>query len=246
MNLEEYAIMYDVEDDHWWYRTLRGILSNALRNAGLGPGSKILDVGCGTGANLAMLPKETQAVGIDFAPAAVHFCRQRGLHYTAAASALALPFADASFDAAFSCDVFCHKSIPNPVDALRETTRVLRPGGYVFLNLPAYPWLMSSHDAAVHTGQRFTRPQISQILRTCGLEAMKLTYWNTILFPAILPIRLWHKKFPPERSDLGDAVPSALNAAFTSLLRIEQALLRATSFPFGLSVFAVARRSGKG
>src|SRR5690606_4903565 len=100
----EYEVMYRVEDNHWWYDALRGVVGDALRKHGRGHG-RLLDAGCGTGANLAQLAGGYDAVGIDAAVDAIRFCRQRGLERTAAASVTDLPFPDDYFDVVISCDV---------------------------------------------------------------------------------------------------------------------------------------------
>jgi SAM-dependent methyltransferase len=70
----------------------------------------VLDLGCGTGRNLPLLPAGTRTVGLD-------------------PSAEALPFRDAAFDTVLSGLVFC--SVPDPRQGLREVRRVLRPDGQV-------------------------------------------------------------------------------------------------------------------
>ncbi len=246
MNLREYEIMYHVEDRHWWYIALRGVIEHYWRKRMSVSAPKVLDIGCGTGASLEWLPRGPRAgdcVGVDFSKEAVRFCRTRGLDRTACASALSLPFPPSTFDAALFCDVLCHRSIPDPVEALREIHAVLKPGGLLFMNLPAYQWLYSSHDVAVHTARRFTRGQTIALLRAAGFELLDTTYWNTVLFPPILLTRMWRKYFPPPESDLAGFHDGAANRLLSRFLGIERALLRLAPMPFGLSVFAVGRKA---
>ncbi|NDB77378.1 MAG: methyltransferase domain-containing protein, partial [Verrucomicrobia bacterium] len=67
----------------------------------------------------------------------------------------ALPFADASFDAVVSADVVCQ--VENPEAAAAEFMRVLRPGGVMVINVPAYRWMWSYHDDSCQTKHRYTR-----------------------------------------------------------------------------------------
>ena len=241
MNIEEYATMFSVEDTHWWYHGLRGMVRRARRRH-IGESARVLDAGCGTGAILAMLAQSARPVGVDLESAAIRFCRVRQQKMAAAASIVALPFADGSFDAAISLDVLCHRSIRDKRAPLREIARVLRPGGVLILNLPAYQWLYSSHDVAVHTDTRFTRRQAARLLVDCGYRVIESTYWNSLLFPPIVATRLWRKLFPPKGSDLASGGKGVSNAVFKAILGIERSLLWIMPMPLGLSLFIVARK----
>jgi len=241
MNRDEYAIMFRVEDRHWWYAGLRGML-DMVWNQYVPAGSSVLDVGCGTGANLSAFHGRFSLVGIDIAAEAVRLCRKRGEARTAVASATALPFADEAFDGVFSCDVLCHTSIADKSVALRELCRVVRQGGAVILNLPAYQWLYSSHDLHVQTDHRFTAGEVHALLIGCGLEPLRITYWNTLLFPVAAATRLWRKLKPRSASDLNGAALTGMNDVLIGILKLERAIFGTLPLPVGLSVLAVARK----
>src|ERR1044071_8511635 len=81
MQANEYRVMFEIEDDYWWYRGRRVLLRNLLARyapSGSSP-AMILDVGCGTGANLKVLQTYGDAVGIDMSEHALRFCRVRGI-----------------------------------------------------------------------------------------------------------------------------------------------------------------------
>ncbi|MEK7794580.1 MAG: class I SAM-dependent methyltransferase, partial [Candidatus Hydrogenedentota bacterium] len=184
--------------------------------------------------------REFRVTGIDFAAEAIAESERRDLSRLARASCAALPFRDESFDTAIMMDVLYHKGVPDKVGALREARRVLKPGGSLYLNVPAYEWLRSSHDRAIHTDQRFTRGEIVRLLREAGLSPTFTTYWNTLLFPAAAAVRLMRKGRAGGESDLGgDGGESRICAG---MLWIERRLIRVAPMPFGLSVFGVARR----
>lgn len=243
MNPHEYATMFAVEDGHWWYLGLRAMISGACRRHLTAVNPRILDAGCGTGATLQMLAQCGVPVGVDIAPLAVQLCRKRQQNLTAAASVLALPFDAATFDAAVSLDVLCHRAVTDKQAPLHEIARVLRPGGILILNLPAYQWLLSSHDAAVHNDTRFTKRQTRALLKNAGLTPVEATYWNSLLLPPIIAARLWRKIVPPAQSDLASGGQGPSNSLFQAVLAAERALLRLTPLPAGLSVFLVARKA---
>lgn len=249
MKQDEYALMFQVEDRHWWYRGLRALLGDMWRRHAGTHVRAVLDAGCGTGANMAYLSELAEQAtrgggpsftGLDFSPAAVGFCRSRGLERLAVGSVCELPYGDGTFDAVVSCDVLSHASIADKCRPLHEARRVLQDDGLLFLNVPAYQWLHSSHDVSVQMDRRFTAQEIRRLLTVSGLEPVEVFYWNSLLLPAIIPVRLWRKMFPPRHSDLDSA--AAESNLFTGVLAVERALRHVAPLPFGLSVFAVARK----
>ncbi len=239
MNRDEYGRMYAVEDVHWWYRGLRALtwqLWNALPDKPAGP---LLDIGCGTGGTLIGAP--VSGVGADMSPEALRFCRERGQRQLARADASALPFRDASFAGALMLDVLYHRAVVDPAAALLEARRVLKPKGVLIVNVPAYNWLLSSHDAAIHTARRFTRSELRALLATAGFRVERITYWNTLLFPAAAAVRLLRKSAARDTSDLANYRPGAVTRLLEGALGIERSCLRAADLPFGLSVIAIVR-----
>lgn len=245
MRPEEYEIMFHAETAHWWYRALRAVVEDGLRRHGVLHGA-ILDAGCGTGAMLHRLQARATATGMDFSPDALCFCRERNLARLARGSAMALPFGDASFDAVLFLDVLSHGGVRDPLIALREARRVLRPGGVVLVNLPAYAWLHSPHDTAVCTARRYTRKQCRDLLHAAGVEVLEAAYWNTALFPAAAAVRLVKRMMRQDSSDLGLASSGCVNQGLHAILTMERRIARRCPMPFGLSVFAVGKRSGNG
>lgn len=243
MRADEYEIMFRVEDHHAWYRALRRIIAMHWSRYVPTRSPLVLDAGCGTGALSNSLARRAKTVGIDISPVALRLCRRRGLTQMAVASVLRLPFPDACFDVVISCDVLCHAAVPDKREALRELARVLKPGGLLLLNLPAYPRLLSSHDHAVHNDRRFTRGEMLGLLREQELTPLRATYWNSLLFLPIAMIRLWRKFRPARHSDLAAEVRPWFNRCLAILFALEGVLIRLMPLPFGLSIFLVARKS---
>src|SRR5512145_2226835 len=132
MNPEEYEVMYQVEDRHWWYLGMERITCSLLERA-LPPerearSLKILDAGCGTGAVMKYLARYGEVTGFDFAAEALKFSRRRGDVRLAQASVTNLPYGDNLFDLLVSFDVLCENGVDD-AQALHEFCRVLRPGG---------------------------------------------------------------------------------------------------------------------
>ncbi|MCL4233631.1 MAG: methyltransferase domain-containing protein [Deltaproteobacteria bacterium] len=247
MNPREYAVMYEAEERFWWYVGMRRIWQGLFERLPRAPRDlDILDAGCGTGINLAWLERFGRVTGLDISEDALRFCatRRGSPERLVAGSITALPFADASFGRVTAFDSVCQ--VDDDRAALAEIHRVLRPGGFVFLNLPAFEWLRSEHDAAVHLRRRYTRPELRAKLIDAGFARPVITYANAVLFPAAAIVRFARRgqAHDPEtaRSDLRP-LPAAVNAALTAILSLEALLLRSMPFPFGLSLVAYASKA---
>jgi SAM-dependent methyltransferase len=262
MNTDEYLKLADVEDQMWYFRSLHAHVERELApmarrtassrehsppsipRAEARPRPEVLDAGCGTGGLILRLRAahpDWKFAGIDFMPIACELARKRcGPDVDIrVASITALPFADQSFDAVVSADVVCQ--VENPAVAAAEFFRVLRPGGVVVLNVPAYMWMWSYHDDSCQTKHRYTRVEIDRLLRNAGFEGRRTTHWNALPFPVVWAKR---KLFRTSR-DTSDVklYPAPIEAGFNGLMAFEHAWLRAGGkWGWGTSVFGVARK----
>jgi SAM-dependent methyltransferase len=241
VNPEEYARMYAAEDRQWWYAGMRAISFALLDAHGDRSGrARLLDCGCGTGAIVRHLGARGRAVGVDLSPEAVRLARTRGAA-VARAGLLALPFADGTFDCVTSFDVIYHRWVEDDAAAVAEMARVLRPGGLLLLRVPALQALWGAHDEAVHSRHRYTRGEIRRLLRAAGLDVVRATYANSLLFPLLLLRRTLDRLTGRHGSDVA-FLPAPLEAAFGAALRLESRIVKHLSLPIGASVFALARR----
>src|SRR2546429_6171263 len=187
MQQHTYSVKYEVEEHHWWFVGRRRIIERFVvavcRDIGkLKP--RILDVGCGTGANLQMLAQHGAAEGVDVSTEALDFCRARGLSKVKQGAAEALPYEDASFDLVTGLDVVEH--LDDDIAGLAEMRRVLRPGGRALLFVPAFMFLWGVQDDISHHRRRYTIPGLSERLGEAGLKVECATYANITFFLPIL------------------------------------------------------------
>jgi SAM-dependent methyltransferase len=147
-------------------------------------GSRVLECGCGTGAQtvfLAASSPEARIVSMDLAPSAAARARERvageGRSNVAflAGDAFHLPFADAAFDHVFLCFVLEH--LPEPAQALRALLRMLRPGG----TLTA---IEGDH------GSWYCHPQTPEAARTvaCLIEAQARAGGDALIGRRLYPL----------------------------------------------------------
>ena len=241
MDAGEYRKLAAVEDAMWYFRALHAHVGRELSaHLPAGP-ARILDAGCGTGGlirRLAPLRPEWTWTGVDVSPLAVELARERGAADVREASVTALPFPAGEFAAVVSADVLYH--LDDDEAALREMTRVLRPGGSVVINVPAHRWLWSYHDVAVDGRRRYTRPELAGKLERAGLTPLQLTHWNSALLPLIAARR---KLLPAPKGDSDVKLsPPWLEAGFSAVLATESTWIKHVgNLPAGSSILAVAR-----
>ncbi|MBI4707208.1 MAG: class I SAM-dependent methyltransferase [Candidatus Omnitrophica bacterium] len=245
MEKEEYKVMYQIEDSYWWYVGLRKLVFSSIdKFASKERNLKILDAGCGTGKTLESC-KAYDASGLDFSEEAIQFCQKRGLNNIVQGSICNIPFSDNSFDVVISLDVLYHANVYSDLKALQEFYRVVNKNGIVVLNVPAYNFLRGRHDIAVHTRRRYTCKELLVKIEKAGFSIEKLTYRNTVLFPAAFIKRILEMFFMSAEhieSDL-KPLPGVFNKILTGVLSIENFLIMSgIRFPFGLSVFCIARK----
>jgi SAM-dependent methyltransferase len=243
MQLHTYSIMRRVEDTHWWFVGRRQIIQSFLAQicAKLETDRPhILDVGCGTGANLEMLRGFGDPEGVDVSPEALVFCRERGLENVRQGEAERLPFADSSFDIVTALDVLEH--LDDDVGGLREMGRILQPGGRLLLFVPAFMFLWGSQDDVSHHRRRYTLSGLRDVVQKSGLVVERATYANITLFAPILLGRLFMRVTGLRPASENNISVGPLNGVLGQILGAEGALLKSLNLPFGVSAICVARR----
>jgi SAM-dependent methyltransferase len=239
MEHSEYGNIARLEDCHWWYVAMRRIAMRIVCALPLPAGALILDAGCGVGGGLQWLAAYGIPFGIDMHSLAVQYAGQISRR-VARASIQSLPFADPTFCLVTSFDVLYHLSVTDDLAAFQELARVLRPGGWLLVRVPAYDWLRGAHDHHVHTRHRYSRNELKGKIESAGLEVKKITSVGITLLPAALFRRL------TERRDQihSDVVlpPLAINRLLMKVLSFEGTILERFSLPAGLSLMAIARK----
>jgi SAM-dependent methyltransferase len=242
------AFVYDelaaVERTHWWFQGRRQIVADVLRRRLPGSarrGRRIVDVGCGTGEMLDMVREFGWVTGLDASPIAVRYCAERfgdGVDVHLGLIPDDIPHG-VSVVTAF--DVVEH--LEDDEKALRGIYERLAPGGVFVCTVPAFPFLWSSHDEVHHHHRRYTRRVLRQRLEEAGFVVERLTFFNTLLFPAAAAVRLLHRVLPGKGAG-SDAATKAgpLNQLLLALFAAERFLLRRTDLPFGVSLLAVCHR----
>jgi SAM-dependent methyltransferase len=238
-----YPILFDIEQSHWWHVGRRRIIESFVQDVCRKIGKerpRILDVGCGTGANLLLLAKYGDAEGVDVSADALAFCHERGLDKVKQGIAEELPYEDGTFDLVTALDVVEH--MDDDLAGLKEMFRVLRPGGRVLIFVPTFMFLWGLQDDVSHHRRRYRMSELQRVLEKAGFEVERSTYANITFFLPILAMRKLMRLTGIKAESENNINVPALNGVLSRVLGAESTVLRYMNLPFGVSGLCVARR----
>jgi SAM-dependent methyltransferase len=241
MQLHHYPILYEVEDTHWWYVGRRRIIQSLVEKISTTLKlQRILDVGCGTGANLKMLAAFGNAEGVDISPQAVDFCHERGLDSVKLGAIEQLPYDDDSFELVTALDVIEH--LDDDIAGLREMRRVLRRDGRILVFVPAFMFLWGVQDDVSEHRRRYTLPRLLKAVEEAGFAVEWSSYANISFFLPVLAVRSV-MRWLGLRADTEYGINiSPMNGPFSSLFAAERFVFKRGRLPFGVSAVCIARR----
>lgn len=242
MNENEYQQLELLEKTYWWHIGRKDIIKKQLHKYfGNNRRIKILNIGCGTGGIIGLLEEFGEVKNIDVSKTAVDIAKRNGYKNVFIYDGKNIPFKKHYFDIIIALDVLEH--IEDDLSALKLWKKYLKPGGYLLLTVPAYQWLWSEHDEALHHYRRYLASDLHRTLNLVGFKAIKRTYAIILFFPVIVGYRLIKSVFPGEEGGNTSYVilPNLLNSILISILRLEARMLIYLSMPFGTSILFLAK-----
>ncbi|MEO1254361.1 MAG: class I SAM-dependent methyltransferase [Bacteroidota bacterium] len=234
--------MSQLEAVHWWFVGRRAILDASIRRFSLPDRAAILEAGCGTGGNLAMLSAHGKVSAMEYDSVAREMSVSRGIGSVAAGSLPdAIPFEPQQFEMIALFDVLEH--LDEDVESLKALQKRLTPDGRLILTVPANPWMWSHHDEIHHHRRRYTLQHLRRVVKSAGYEITYASYFNFLLFPLIATIRLLQKMTGKHQDDGDLTLPSQLvNKTLTSIFSFEKHIIaNQIAIPFGVSLVLTAR-----
>jgi len=183
------------EARHFWFRGFRAFVTPLLQRAAAGRrDARLLDCGCGTGANLELLDTFGLSFGFDLTDAGLRIGREAGRTRMARASVTAVPFPTAAFDIVTSFDVLYSLEDADEHAAIAEMYRLLKPGGFALVNVAAMRILRGDHSVLSREVRRYSRADLRNRMERAGFLVHRLTYTNATLFPALAIARLIQRR----------------------------------------------------
>jgi len=234
-----YQQMAELDERHWWYCARRKIIADLIRRETQLPNNAhILEIGCGTGHNLAMLSGFGHVEGLELDDEARALSEKRlGRKVMSSPLPELSEVPDRHYHLIGAFDVIEH--IQDDRAALASIARKLRPGGKFILTVPAHQWMWSAHDVVNHHKRRYSKRGLKELIDSSPLKLERIGYFNSLLFPLAIAERGASKLRGSEDADVR-LPPALLNAALEKVFACERYLVGRLPLPPGLSLFAVA------
>ncbi|HEX6072612.1 MAG TPA: class I SAM-dependent methyltransferase [Sphingomicrobium sp.] len=234
-----YETMAELDQRHWWYRARREVIAALIRRVAPPPrDAQVLEIGCGTGHNLAMLGEFGHVEGLELDERARSVAEGR-----LGRSVMSAPLPELTgvprrhYDLIGAFDVIEH--IDDDRAALQSIAERLKADGKLVLTVPAHPWMWSAHDVVNHHRRRYSKRALRELIEGSPLRLHALGYFNSLLFPLALAERLSSRLRGKDEADLS-LPPAPINSALERIFAAERHLIGRWPLPPGLSLFAVA------
>ena len=239
MDRSVYQAMAEHDERHWWYRARREVVAALIRRAVRPPkNATLLEIGCGTGHNLAMLGEFGIVDALEVDGIAREMAQERlGRSVLSAPLPQLKGVADDRYDMVAALDVIEH--IADDAAALEGIARVLKPGGKLVMTVPAHRWMWSAHDVVNHHRRRYSKRGLKRLIDGSPLRLESIGYLNSLLFPVAVAQRVASKLSGKEDASLAPPA-EPINQALERVFAAERRVIGRIPLPPGLSLFAVA------
>ena len=251
MNRYTYLEYYVSEGpSYFWFKSHYIYAFNALIRGGAFHSSnlKAIDIGSGEGFFANYLHKEKLDFLIlndyDLPPLkrAIKIHNDLGC----ASDICNLPYASGSFNLVCALDVIEH--IKDDKKALDEIYRVLKPGGYFLITVPAFNFLWGEHDEFNGHYRRYSKKEITEKMVQSCFKVVWNNYAKSIAFFPMLIFRFLKKITRKSKSTMRPDIfnlPKIFNRLFCFLLCLEMPLFKFTKIPFGVTFICLGKRENE-
>ena len=243
MDRQVYVRMAELEDRHWWFAARRRILTEVLaRLVALPAAPRLLEAGCGTGGNLAMLSRFGEVAAFEPDAEARRMAQEKsGFEVRDGRLPGDIPFEPGGFDLVAAFDVLEH--VGDDLASLRALHAQLRPGGSALITVPAFEFLWSRHDERHHHKRRYAKDTLVGRAAAAGFTPVVATCFNSLLFPLIAGVRLGKRILGLDEVEDEVMPPHPINRILYAVFASERHLVGRVPLPLGVSLLMIARKA---
>jgi SAM-dependent methyltransferase len=236
-----YDIEWNLERSHWWFTGRRRLLKALLSSSRIHRNSPVIDVGCGVGSNLTLLKSMGfEVIGIDSEIYSLSFAKNLLGVFLINGDLLRLPIKSNSIDLIVATDILEH--LDEDTIGIKEIHRALAREGRVVLTVPAFEFLWGTQDVVGMHKRRYSKKEFLRKLEHEGFTILKSSYFNFILFIPILVARRMIRLLGLEIASENEINSPLINFFFKAIFSMEVYVLKYFSFPFGVSIFCIAKK----
>jgi SAM-dependent methyltransferase len=233
------AVHIEEDRSHWWFRGRLAVILAVLRRALPPRRVRLLELGCGSGNVLASLREFGEAVGMDAHGELVAAGRATGLDVRVGHLPDNLGVSPGWAEVVLLLDVIEH--VDDDLATLCAARASVGEGGLLVVTVPAYQWLWSGHDEVLGHRRRYTAAELRAVVELADFTVLRVSYFNTLLFPLLLAARAWKRLRGDRGHDLRH--PAApINWLLERVFAFERHLVPRVPLPFGSSLILIGRR----
>lgn len=252
MQTDQFQLHAEIESRHWWFCGRRRIVRRLLAEiAPPGSGRRIVDVGCGTGANIASLADAYTCRGIDPSAEGIELARARfpEVQFTCGLAPDAFGPEERDADVMLAMDVMEHVS--DDFAFVSGLLAAIEPGRHLLVTVPADESLWSPHDEQFGHYRRYTRERLERVWRDLPVTPVLVSHYMARLLPAVRAVRGFNRLRGRAAGAAGTDFtmpPAWANVALERTFAGEAARLVATmhqptrAYRSGVSLIAILRR----
>ena len=242
MELNSYDVEARVQTHHWWFAVRRRLLRRLLHSLDIPQGLPAVDIGCGTGSNLRLLESEGlyNVVGLDRSLYALSLAKKKVNLTLVAGDTNDLPIRPNSIGLIIAMDILEH--LEDDSKGIEEFHRGLKKGAMLLLTVPAFESLWGIQDVVTGHKRRYSRNEILTKLKQGGFDVLRSSYFNFFLFFPILMARRAMRILGTKIKSENDLNFPLVNFFFKGVFSIELYILKYFSFPFGVSIYCIAKK----
>jgi SAM-dependent methyltransferase len=230
----------------WWHVGRRYMLDILLNRLNLDRKTKILEIGCGTGNNTAVLQKYGIYHGFDqslrMVQTALYTHKVKNIYV---ADAQYIPVKADNFTLILALDLLEH--VDNDLQVISEAYRILRKHGYLLITVPGFRFLWSQLDVVSCHKRRYRMAQLITLLQSVGFRVVYATCWNFLLFLPIAMLRIAEKLTARyrRRGIPIDAkpLPKLINTLLLQILKLDNLLIsKNIKLPVGVTLVILCKK----